>query len=364
MLPPSSSIVVPESFRSKRVWTSRRAWSTAFTSSWRLNCETTSNEDSPAAIRPKDTIRDHPRPPGYCTSRGRTRRRTPRCDQPVLPDYARWHLRHRLAPASPRRSPQAHGTHGLHRGLRAGGQLGRSRSRQGGWSRRGGASGGRPPAPSQEQVNQTNKRLIDESKPVAAVVALRAAGYPVDITGQGAEVESLIEGMPAQGVLQVGDIIVAVDGQPVDTTNSLIQAITRHRVGDQVTLTIRRDGQTQDIQVGTRSSPSDPGRPIVGVTISTYLFDVRMPFPVDVESDNVGGPSAGLMFALGILDAVTDGDLTRGYFVAGTGTLDGNGVVGPIGGAAEKALAAEQDGAQVFLVPRDNYSDARRWIHS
>jgi Lon-like protease len=220
----------------------------------------------------------------------------------------------------------------------------------------------RPPGTTQEQVNQTNKRLIDESKPVAAVVALRAAGYPVDITGQGAEVESLIEGMPAQGVLQVGDIIVAVDGQPIDTTNALIQAVTRHRVGDQVTLSIRRDGQTQDLQVGTRSSPTEPGRPIVGVTVSTYLFDVRMPFPVDVESDNVGGPSAGFMFALGILDAVTDGDLTRGYYIAGTGTIGQDGVVGAVGGAAEKALAAEQDGAQVFLVPKDDSEEARRWV--
>src|SRR5438874_4781316 len=210
----------------------------------------------------------------------------------------------------------------------------------------------RPPGTTQEQVNQTNKRLIDESKPVAAVVALRAAGYPVDITGQGAEVESLIEGMPAQGVLQVGDIIVAVDGQPIDTTNALIQAVTRHRVGDQVTLSIRRDGQTQDLQVGTRSSPTEPGRPIVGVTVSTYLFDVRMPFPVDVESDNVGGPSAGFMFALGILDAVTDGDLTRGYYIAGTGTIGQDGVVGAVGGAAEKALRRNRTARKYSWSPK------------
>src|SRR5207237_8346687 len=98
----------------------------------------------------------------------------------------------------------------------------------------------RPPGVSQQQVNETNKRLIDESKPVAAVVALRAAGFPVDITGQGVQVESIIEGMPAQGVLQVGDIIVAADGQPIQTTNSLIQAISRHQVGDHVTLTVHR----------------------------------------------------------------------------------------------------------------------------
>ena len=220
----------------------------------------------------------------------------------------------------------------------------------------------RPPGTTQEQLNQTNKRLIDESKPVAAVVGLRAAGFDVQITGQGAQVESIIDGMPAEGVLQVGDVIVAVDGQPIDTTNALIQAITHHAVGDQVNLTVQRDGVEQMLTVATRNSPTDPGRPVVGVTVSTYLFDVRMPFQVDIESDNVGGPSAGFMFALGILDAVTDGDLTRGYYIAGTGTIGPDGTVGAVGGAAEKALAAEQDGAQVFLVPRDDASEAGKWV--
>jgi PDZ domain-containing protein len=222
----------------------------------------------------------------------------------------------------------------------------------------------RPPGTTQEQVNEANKRLIDESKPVAAVVGLRAAGYPVDITGQGAQVESIIDGFPAQGVVQVGDIIVAVDGQPIDTTNTLIQAITRHHAGDHVTLQIRRGEDTLTLDLATKESPSEPGRAVVGVTVSTYLFDVRMPFQVDIESDNVGGPSAGFMFALGILDSVTDGDLTRGYFVAGTGTIAQDGTVGAVGGAAEKALAAEQDGAQVFLVPRDDADEARRWVRA
>jgi Lon-like protease len=221
----------------------------------------------------------------------------------------------------------------------------------------------RPPGTTQQQVNETNRRLIDESKPVAAAVGLRAAGYDVEISGQGSQVESVIAGMPADGVLHQGDIIVAVDGSPAPTTNALIEAIRRHKVGDHVALTIRRDGEQQDVDIGTRSSPSEPGRPIVGVTISTYLFDVRLPFQVDIESDNVGGPSAGFMFALGILDAVTDGDLTRGYFVAGTGTIAADGTVGPVGGAAEKALAAEHDGAQIFLAPKDNADEARRWVH-
>ena len=220
----------------------------------------------------------------------------------------------------------------------------------------------RPPGTTQEQINQANKRLIDESKPVAAVVALRAAGLPVAITGQGAQVQSVIQGLPADGVLQVGDVIVAVDGQTVETSNQLVDVITRHAIGDAMTLTAWRNGQPYDLSLTTRASPTDASRPVVGVTIATYLFDVQMPFPVDIASDNVGGPSAGFMFALGIFDAVTDGDLTRGHYVAGTGTIAQDGTVGAVGGAAEKALAAEQDGAQVFLVPRGDAEDAHRWV--
>ena len=222
----------------------------------------------------------------------------------------------------------------------------------------------RPPGTTQEQVNQTNQRLIDESKPVAAVVGLRAAGFPVNITGQGARVESILDGMPAQGVLQVGDIIVAVDDQPITTTDSLVQAITRHAVGDQLSLDVHRGDDDLMVNLVTAESPSQAGRPIVGVTISTYMFDVQMPFQVDIQSDNVGGPSAGFMFALAVLDGVTEGDLTRGYYIAGTGTIAQDGTVGAVGGAAEKALAAEQSGAQIFLVPKDDADEAHRWVHS
>ena len=176
--------------------------------------------------------------------------------------------------------------------------------------------------------------------------------------------QSVVKGLPADGVLQTGDVIVAVDGQP---GRDHYPARRRHhpprhrRPDDAYRL---RDGEKYDLALATRGAPNDPNRPVVGVTISTYLFDVRMPFPVDIESDNVGGPSAGFMFALGILDAVTDGDLTRGYYVAGTGTIAQDGTVGAVGGAAEKALAAEQDGAQVFLVPRDDADEAHRWVHN
>jgi PDZ domain-containing protein len=222
----------------------------------------------------------------------------------------------------------------------------------------------RPPGTTQEQVNVANQRLIDESKPIAAAVGLRAAGFPVDVTGKGARVESVGKGLPADGVLRRGDVIVAVNGQPVTTTDSLVQAVGKYKVGDQVTVTVQRDGQEQPFTLTLGASPADAGRPVIGVTISTDQFSVNLPFPVEIASDNVGGPSAGLMFALAVLDGVTDGDLTRGYYVAGTGTIAADGTVGAVGGAAEKALAAEQDGAQVFLAPRDDAAEAGRWVHN
>jgi len=222
----------------------------------------------------------------------------------------------------------------------------------------------RPPGTTQQQLNQTNQRLIDESKPVAAAVGLRAAGFPVTVTGQGARVQSVVDGLPAKGVVQPGDVIVAVDGQPVHTTDDLVQAISSHAVGDQLALDVWRDGQQMHLELTTVAAPGDPTHPVVGVTVGTYMFDVQVPFQVDIASDNVGGPSAGFMFALAILDGVTDGDLTRGYYVAGTGTIAQDGTVGPVGGAAEKALAAEQDGAQIFLVPADDAEEAHRWVHS
>jgi PDZ domain-containing protein len=219
-----------------------------------------------------------------------------------------------------------------------------------------------PPGVTQQQVNDTNRRLIDESKPVAAVVGLQAAGFDARIVGQGARVESVLPDTPAAAShLRAGDVITAVDDQSVGTTTDLIAAVRRHSVGETLDVSYVRDGRARSRLLATAASPSDPSQPLIGVTISTYRFDVQLPFPVDIDTGGVGGSSAGLMLALGVLDAVTPGDLTRGHFVAGTGTIGVDGAVGPVSGAAEKVVAAERDGAEIFLVPRDNYADALRW---
>jgi PDZ domain-containing protein len=221
-----------------------------------------------------------------------------------------------------------------------------------------------PSGISREQLNEINHHLIDESKSVAAVVALSAAGYDAKVTGQGALVNTVIDGMPADGVLQQRDVIVAVDGQAVNTAVAVIERTRRHQVGDEVRMGIVRNGQRQEVTVGTRGSPEEPNRPMVGAAISTYQFAVSLPFEVQIDTDGVGGPSAGTMFALGILDAVTEGLLTRGHNVAGTGTISADGTVGPIDGAAQKIVAAERANADVFLVPRDNAQEAIRAAHN
>lgn len=222
----------------------------------------------------------------------------------------------------------------------------------------------RPRGISPEEFNQINRRLIDESKSVAAVVALRAAGFDARVTGQGAQIVATLEGMPAESVLREGDVVVAADGQPVGTAVELIESIRRHQVGEKVRLTVLRDSQRQELEVGTKNSPNEPGRPLIGASVNTRQFDVILPFPVTIDTENVGGASAGLMFSLGILDAVTAGILTRGYYVAGTGTIAADGSIGPIGGAAQKVMAAERDGAQIFLVPQRNLEDAQRGARS
>ena len=218
-----------------------------------------------------------------------------------------------------------------------------------------------PPGVTQQQVNDTNRRLIDESKPVAAVVGLQAAGFDARIVGHGARVESVLPDTPAEGNLQDGDVITAVDDQPVGTTSDLIDAVRRHSVGETLALSYLRDGQPNSKLLATAASPSNPNQPLIGVTISTEGFDVQLPFPVDIDSGDVGGSSAGLMFALGVLDSVTPGDLTRGHYIAGTGTIAPDGTVGPVSGAAEKVVAATRAGADVFLVPRANYAEAQTW---
>jgi PDZ domain-containing protein len=193
---------------------------------------------------------------------------------------------------------------------------------------------------------------MDQSKTVALVVALRELGYRVEPSW--VEVGNVVRGTPAEGKLEAGDRILRVDGRAVASIDQVRSAITRHRVGERVAFRVLREQSPTTVAVRVAA---DDGQPRVGVELRERFDD--LPVEVTIETENIGGPSAGLMFALSIIDRLTPEDLTGGRRIAGTGELALDGEVLPIGGAAEKLIAARRQGATVFLLPRDNCRDVR-----
>ncbi len=209
-----------------------------------------------------------------------------------------------------------------------------------------------PPDADPAQLEQQNTEDMLESQDAATVAALRQARVPVRPT---AVVSEVAPDGPSAGVLEVGDVIAAVNGVAVATPEDLRDEVTRAQPGDVVRLRIDRDGIGQSVLVTTQAAEGDPERAVIGV-VPTVGYDSDV--TVDIELENVGGPSAGLMFSLGIYDKLTRGALTGGRHIAGTGTMAVDGSVGAIGGIQQKLRAAQAAGAELFLVPADNCTDA------
>ncbi len=212
----------------------------------------------------------------------------------------------------------------------------------------------RSPEESDEEYRERNLQAMDQSKENAIAVALERIGEEGLIASDGVAVMELLEGAPAAGVLEPGDIITSVEGVPVSVAQDIGAELADNLPGDAVPLTIVRAGVPMDVEIELTSAEDDPERPLVGILAQT----VNPEYPVDINSSNVGGPSAGLMYTLGIIDMLTPGELTHGHVVAGTGTIAPDGSVGGIGGIRQKVVAAEAAGAEVLLVPASNYDDA------
>ena len=158
-------------------------------------------------------------------------------------------------------------------------------------------------------------------------------------------------GYPASKVLKAGDVIEAVDGKAVDGQTSLSSMITAHPVGSVLTLEVVRAGKTLTVQVPSKASG---GTAVIGVDVQEQY---KFPFNVSISVGSIGGPSAGMMFALGIIDKLTPLNLTGGKFIAGTGEITAAGQVQPIGGIQQKMVGARSAGATIFLTPAGNCSD-------
>jgi PDZ domain-containing protein len=206
------------------------------------------------------------------------------------------------------------------------------------------------PGQSQKQTQQQNAQEMTSSQQTAVAAALTALHirYGMQVVVVLAET-----GYPAYGVLKPGDVITAVDGQAVTSRANLTDLVRAHPAGSPLTLTIIRNGSTQKVQVSTKQVG---GHPVMGVEIAGQY---KFPFTVKFSVGDIGGPSAGMMFALGIIDKLTSLDLTGGKFIAGTGEITASGQVEAIGGIQQKMAAARQAGATVFLAPAANCSAAK-----
>jgi PDZ domain-containing protein len=191
---------------------------------------------------------------------------------------------------------------------------------------------------------------MSDSKRAAEVVALSRLGYKV---AQGALIVSVEPTYPGAAALQQNDIVTVIDGKPASTADDLVAAIHSHHFGDHVKLRVTRASAPRDVDV---TVGGDADHPMLGVHVSTQ---VGLPFDVAIDSGDVVGPSAGLAYALELYDLLTPGELTGGRKIAATGELGLDGKVQPIGGVTQKTISVRRAGASVFLVPRDNYAEAR-----
>ena len=206
-----------------------------------------------------------------------------------------------------------------------------------------------PTGQTPQDVERESAVQMVSSQDTAVAVALRRLGYELPLR---TEVREVVDGSPADGRLRPGDVILEVAGEPIEGLTEVTDAVQASGVGEPTEFTVRRGDQRRTVTLEPEESDDDPGRAVVGVSIATaYDF----PFEVDLAiDDEIGGPSAGLIFSLAIYDTLTPGSLIGGNDIAGTGTIDDEGRVGPIGGIQQKIVAAADAGAEVFLVPADN----------
>jgi PDZ domain-containing protein len=218
-----------------------------------------------------------------------------------------------------------------------------------------------PSGQTAQQVDQQNAEEFTQSQDSAKAAAFKELGYHV---GVHIVVGTVVRGAPAEGRLHAGDVIKAVDGTAIGRAADVAKFVTKHKPGQYVVFTVvpasdanKPGAPTRQVAIKTAKAQDGTRRAIVGIQAAVAH---QFPFTVNVRLADVGGPSAGLMFSLGIIDKLTPADLTGGKFVAGTGTIDDNGTVGPIGGIALKIIAARDAGAQYFLTPQDNCGAAAK----
>lgn len=204
----------------------------------------------------------------------------------------------------------------------------------------------------EDEYNVRQLKLMSDSQVNAIQVAFDRAGKPYELTNNGVFILNVLEGSAADGILNPGDRIISVDGEPVESQAAFVDYLADKGQGDEVEVEAEREDRTIRHTVALAPLPTEPERSGLGIT---FVEDKRIDTEpaVEINSETIGGPSAGLMFTLEIMNQLLEEDLTKGYAVAGTGTMSADGSVGRIGGIDQKVMAADQSGIEVFFAPAD-----------
>jgi Lon-like protease len=206
---------------------------------------------------------------------------------------------------------------------------------------------------SDEEYRNRVLQQMDDSNYRSIAVALNYLGY--DLVPTEVVINEIVPGVPAEGVLELGDTIVEVNAVRIETVDDIASGLEGYEVGDLIDITVARGETEVELELELAEREDEPGVPMIGIFPGELT---RPPFPIEIRAGDVGGPSAGMMHTIAIIDFLTEGELTHGKVIAGTGTIDLDGNVGSIGGIRQKVVAAEAAGADYILVPAGNYESA------
>ena len=213
-----------------------------------------------------------------------------------------------------------------------------------------------------QELSEISIQNMKTSENVAIAVALNFLDYEIETQGDGVLVVGIMDDSPVAGKLLKEDLIISINNEVIKSTTEFISLLRTYEIGDMVSIGLIRNDKEMSIETKLIEHIDYENEPMVGFLASTPNQRFVFPISVDIDTGNVGGPSAGLMMALNVYNSLTEYDITKGIKVAGTGTIEIDGSVGPVGGVKQKVIAAKNAGSTLILVPTANFDDVQSYI--
>ena len=213
-----------------------------------------------------------------------------------------------------------------------------------------------------QELSEISMQNMKTSENVAIAVALDSLDYEIETQGDGVLVVGILDDSPVAGKLLKEDLITSINNEEIKSTTEFIALLRTYEIGDIGSSGIIREGIKKSIETKLIEHIDYENEPMVGFLASTPNQRFVFPISIDIDTGNVGGPSAGLMMALNVYNSLIENDITNGIKVAGTGTIEIDGSVGPVGGVKQKVIAAKNAGASLILVPTANFNDIKSYI--